>query len=98
MGYSAPIDRYYIGETEDLERRIQQHRTDQLKGGSTTTASDRELKHFISTSDRADARKVEAFIKKMKSRKVLEPLINDGTYRSGFLRHIHTSAGIIFPE
>ena len=68
--YSAKLDRYYIGHTEDLEQRLVQHNS----GLSTFTAKANDwiivYQQFFDT--REEARKRENEIKKKKSRKYIE--------------------------
>jgi len=42
--FSLTLDRYYIGETENMERRIDWHNHHIFKKASTTTANDWQLK------------------------------------------------------
>ena len=69
--YSSSIDKFYIGETEDLELRITQHNSALFKNSYTSKTSDWILHVALSCKDRSHARKVESFIKKMKSRKFI---------------------------
>jgi putative endonuclease len=73
--YSQSSDKYYIGETEDVEARLKQHKGGVFKGSFTTQADDWKVVLTFSCRDREHARKVEQHIKKMKSRKYLENLI-----------------------
>jgi putative endonuclease len=74
--YSPTIDKFYIGETEDLELRIDQHNAAFFKIAYTSKASDWTLYISLRCRDRSHARKVESFIKKMKSRKFILNLRN----------------------
>ena len=68
--------RYYVGSTDDIDRRLKEH----LKGKSKATQSilPVTLKKFIKCSSLTEARKLEYVIKKRKSRKYLEELIARG--------------------
>ena len=72
--YSLSLDRYYIGYTTDLEKRLSEHNN----GISTFTAkaSDWELKFNESFDSRENAMKREREIKRKKSRKYIEWLIS----------------------
>jgi len=72
--YSAKLDRYYIGYSEDVEERLLQHNS----GLSTYTAkaNDWELKYTQHFDSRTEAMKRETEIKKKKSRKYIEWLIS----------------------
>ena len=68
--------RYYIGSTNDLERRVIEH-------NSGHTSYDRANKPFQllfhqTYSSLKEARKIEKKIKKAKSKKLLEQIILDG--------------------
>jgi len=72
--YSTSLDKYYIGYTSNLEKRLLEH-----NGGIsdyTSKASDWLLKYSESFPSRELAMKREKEIKKKKSRKYLEWLIN----------------------
>jgi putative endonuclease len=76
--YSAILDRYYVGHTEDLSVRLSQHNS----GISTYTSkvSDWTLKYWEEFQTREDAHKREMDIKRKKSRNYIERVIKyDGT-------------------
>jgi putative endonuclease len=72
--YSQKLDKYYVGHTENLELRLEQHNT----GISTFTskANDWVIKYNETFNSREAARLREAEIKKKKSRKYIEWLIS----------------------
>ena len=73
--YSKCIDKYYVGSCQDIDNRLYDHRNGRSK--YTKVAKDWELKHteiFISGSE---AFQREMKIKKMKSRKSIEELIEN---------------------
>ena len=72
--YSRSRDRYYVGSCDTLERRLEDHN----KGRSpyTSTGKPWVLQYFETFSSRSEARLREAEIKKKKSRKYIEFLIN----------------------
>ncbi|MCC6370692.1 MAG: GIY-YIG nuclease family protein [Bacteroidia bacterium] len=71
--YSVKLNRYYIGHTENLEKRLFEHNN----GISTYTskASDWELKYKEAFVTREESHKREREIKKKKSRVYIEKLI-----------------------
>jgi putative endonuclease len=71
--YSKKLDRYYVGYSENLVKRLSEHNT----GMSTYTskAHDWELKYQLPFKSREDAMKEEKRIKAKKSRRYLEWLI-----------------------
>jgi len=74
--YSKSSDLYYVGQTEDYRRRLQEHNSTER---NTYTGKHRpwELAAvFECGNSRGDAMKIEAFIKKQRSRKLLEKMIS----------------------
>ena len=82
--YSSSADRYYVGETEDLNTRLAAHIANYFKGSGTSMAKDWQVMLTMKVCDRAAARRVEHYIKGMKSRKFLERLIRDDQFYEGF--------------
>ena len=72
--YSAAIDKYYAGHSENLEQRLAFH----LSGKSpyTSGANDWELVYSEEYSIKKEAIKRELSIKRKKSRKYIEWLIS----------------------
>ncbi|WP_421869235.1 GIY-YIG nuclease family protein [Marinoscillum sp.] len=70
--FSKKRNRYYIGETSDVAKRISEHNTGYYKGAYTKSADDWTICLQLECLDRSHARKVETFIKRMKSRKFIE--------------------------
>ena len=71
--YSKRIDRYYSGETGDVGRRLRKHND----GHSVATKKGVpwELKKVIEFETKTEAIKAEKWLKKMKSRRVIEKVI-----------------------
>lgn len=65
--------RYYIGSTGNLERRLVEH--NQGKTKSIRYLTPFELKYQERYNTRIEARRREFYLKKLKSRKYLEKLI-----------------------
>ena len=72
--YSRSIDRYYVGYTIDLEKRLVEHNSG--ISSFTSKASDWTLKYSESYPDRESVMIREKEIKNKKSRKYIEWLIN----------------------
>ena len=73
--YSVPSDKYYVGYTDDTERRLHEHNTSER---NTYTSKHRPwiLKKQIALGNERDfAMKIEKAIKKTKSRIVIEKII-----------------------
>jgi putative endonuclease len=69
--------KHYIGITNDLQRRLQEHRSGSSKGGQII--GDFELMHSEEFSDYSSARKREKFLKSGQGRKwIKESLIKHG--------------------
>ena len=71
---SKAIDSYYIGETIDLDERLQQHNVGFYETAFTKQANDWTLFHVINCDNRSQARKIETHIKKMKSKTYIQNL------------------------
>jgi putative endonuclease len=72
--YSPKLDKYYTGSCENIAIRINQHNTG--RNTSTKPGIPWELKYTETYNTRSEAQSREAEIKKKKSRKYIEWLIN----------------------
>jgi putative endonuclease len=72
--YSLTADKFYIGGTNDQVQRLNYHLNKVFPKSFTAKYNDWELFFLIETSDITIARKVEAPIKKMKSKTYLTNL------------------------
>ena len=72
--YSKQLDKYYVGYSANLEKRILEHNVEISL--FTAKATDWELKYFEQFPDRISAISREKEIKKKKSRKYIEWLIS----------------------
>jgi putative endonuclease len=72
--YSKVKDKYYVGQTDNLETRLASHNS----GISpyTSIASDWEIVYFEEYATRTETRKRENVIKRKKSRKYIESLLS----------------------
>jgi len=71
--YSASLDRYYIGQSAQLQDRLFRHNNSGSK--STKGANDWQLVYAQNFETRTQAILRETYIKKQKSRKYIENLI-----------------------
>lgn len=71
--YSQKIDKFYIGQTYDLDLRLLRHKLKTTR--FTKQADDWVLKYFEEFDSRAEAVRRERCIKKMKSKKYILNLI-----------------------
>ena len=75
--YSKSADRYYIGHTNDPDRRLEEHNT-LIKNSYTFKYRPWISKACFEVAEaRGEARKIESYLKRMKSRKLIEKLISD---------------------
>ena len=72
--YSQSLDKFYIGQTVDLENRFEQHVSHSFAGSFTTHANDWSVFLTIECSNRKQALLIEAHIKKMKSKVYIQNL------------------------
>jgi len=73
--YSPSRDRYYTGQTADMDRRLSFHAAGQTK--STRLVKDWHLVFRQSLPSRTDAMQLEHRLKKSKSRKTIQRFIRD---------------------
>jgi putative endonuclease len=73
--YSASIDSYYIGQTEDIANRFQQHQSHSGSDTFTKRADDWKVFLQIKCDSRYQALSIERHIKRMKSRNYLKNLL-----------------------
>ena len=72
--YSSSADMYYVGSTNDIERRLSEH--NRIKGKFTDRGMPWRLVYKEVYPDRGQALSRELSIKKMKSRQYIEDLIS----------------------
>jgi putative endonuclease len=72
--YSKSTNKYYVGQTEDLDIRLVLHNTGQFEGSSTKFGIPWIVYHTIECESRKQALAVENHIKKMKSVKYYQSL------------------------
>ncbi len=72
--YSESLKKYYIVEALNLGERVEQHNSGFYDNAYTMQVSDWVLYLFIECKDRAQARKIETHIKKMKSKIYIQNL------------------------
>ena len=75
--FSNKLNKFYIGETVDYEVRTQQHNQNYFTKSFTGRANDWSLKLAFSCKNKAEAKKLEKFIKKQKSRVFIEKVIQN---------------------
>lgn len=86
--YSVSIDRYYVGYSSDPWIRLEQH-LNNTKDKYTGQTKDWELKAIFKVSDdESEAIRIERFIKKQKSRKLIEQLCYPDFIPSAYLAQL----------
>jgi len=73
--YSEKLDRYYVGTTDDVQKRILEHNSMKYAKSFTTKGIPWVLKLSYACEDSAIAYALEKFIKRMKSKLFLEKII-----------------------
>ena len=73
--FSHTIDRYYIGYTNDIQRRLAEH--NRIKGKFTDRGIPWTLVYSIVFENKKEAMERESFLKNKKSRSFLEALISN---------------------
>ena len=69
------MDTYYTGSCLDLEKRLIQHKDKEFSSSFTSKADDWKLFLKIDELEYNQARKIEAHIKKMKSKEYIKNLV-----------------------
>jgi putative endonuclease len=77
--YSKQSNRFYIGETQNVEKRVLMHNQHVFKNAFTTSAKDWQLKLSFECESKEEASCLERFIKRMKSRVFIEKIIQNPT-------------------
>jgi putative endonuclease len=77
--YNKRVDKYYIGSTNNIERRLSEHNRSTYKNKSRFTSKYEgqwTLCKRIEVESQAAARAIEKKIKSLKSRKIIESIIS----------------------
>ena len=73
--FSESIDKFYVGETVNVDERLVQHNSGFYKSAFSRQATDWKLFWSIECVSRNQALRIEKHIKKMRNRKYFENLI-----------------------
>ncbi|MEX2593366.1 MAG: GIY-YIG nuclease family protein [Anditalea sp.] len=76
--YSKSLDKFYIGQTSSVESRLQFHNDVKRNKIWTKRGIPWEIKTFIKFPSRSEAISAETFIKKQRSRKTIQSIIDNG--------------------
>ena len=83
--HSKEIDKYYIGETANLEHRILQHNTHYFPKNFTKAANDWKIVLSFKLDNKEDACYLEQFLKRMKSKLFIQKVIKNTNILSDIL-------------
>ncbi len=72
--FSPKFNKFYVGSCLDLEQRLLDHKNKTYSNSYTKITDDWELFFELNELDYASARKIETYIKSMKSKKYIENL------------------------
>jgi len=86
--YSTSADLYYVGTTNDPERRLIEHNSSPLKSFTSKYRPLQLVAVFEAGSSRGEAEQIEKFIKKQKSRKFILRLIQEDFVPNGKLSQL----------
>ena len=86
--YSAGFDKFYIGYTNDYERRLFEHNTTDRTIYTSKYRPWILKSAFSCGTDKANAVKIEKFIKSQKSRSFLEKLTDENFIPQGALAQL----------
>ena len=75
--YSRKIDRYYVGTTDDVAKRLVEHNSGLYNNSFTSKGIPWDLRLSFECDSSEAAYDLERFLKKMKSRIFLEKVIVD---------------------
>ena len=75
--HSKAIDKFYVGETYDIKERMQNHNQHYYQNAFTKIANDWECVLSFECPTQTDARYLENFIKRMKSKNFIQKIINN---------------------
>jgi len=75
--YSVSANKYYVGHSNDPDRRMVKHNTTDLNPFTKKWRPWKLVYSFPVSPDRGDALKIERFIKKQKSRRLIEKIIKE---------------------
>ena len=86
--YSVQADKFYVGHTHQPAERLNQHRTNPGEK-FTGRYSDWSMKALFEVGDKkGDADKIEKWIKRQKSRKLIELLIDPSFVPQGMMAQL----------
>ena len=73
--FSVSVQKFYVGETENISERIIKHNTKAYSSAFTSQSNDWSIQTTIECESRTQALQIEKHIKSMKSKVYLENLV-----------------------
>ena len=73
--FSKTAQKFYVGETINIDERLNMHNTGAYSNAFTSQANDWQVQAIIECRNRSVAMKIERHIKKMKSKVYLNNLV-----------------------
>jgi putative endonuclease len=75
--HSNAVDKFYVGETYDIENRVLNHNQHYYSNSFTKIANDWKLVFSFNCVDESEAIYLEKFIKRMKSTVFIQKIISN---------------------
>jgi len=75
--FSDSLNKYYVGETHNLEERLFKHNNHSYKGAFSNITEDWRIVFSKKCDSKKEALFLEAFIKRMKSKKFIQKVIHN---------------------
>ena len=72
--YSSSLDKFYVGSCKEITERVHQHLAKHFPEAFTAKANDWTIYFYLDNLSYQQARKIELYIKNMKSKKYIENL------------------------
>lgn len=88
--YSARLDKYYVGRSENVELRLTFHNNPIESRKFTARGTPWQLRMTIPCQTKAQSIRMEKRIKQKKSRKFIESLLNDETQVQKIMKETST--------
>jgi putative endonuclease len=87
--HSTKLDRFYVGTTDDVVKRLQQHNNILYPNAFTTKGIPWTLYSSIPCSSSEQAYRLEKFIKQMKSKAFIKKIEKEPKMVNDLLRRFH---------
>ena len=75
--YSPKVNKFYVGETDNIALRLLKHNNHSYEGSFTKIAEDWEVVLSFECSSKSQSLSLEKFIKRMKSKRFIQKIIEN---------------------